>query len=64
MYGRRERRFEAGFGHSKLDQLDQRPPAATDPPAVPVWTRQPLWQQSGPSPTMRTRVPSFSVISI
>ena len=32
--GRRERRFEAGFGHSKLDQLDQRPPAATDPPAV------------------------------
>jgi hypothetical protein len=45
--GRRERRFEAGLGQSELDQLDQRPPAATDPPAV--WARQPLWQQSGPS---------------
>ena len=29
--GRRGRRFEAGFGHPKLDQ---RPPAATDPPAA------------------------------
>jgi hypothetical protein len=26
--------FEAGFGHFKLDQLDQRPRAATDPPAA------------------------------
>jgi hypothetical protein len=51
--------FEAGYGNSKLDQLDQRPPAATDPPAV--WARQPLWKQSGPSPTMRTQV---SIISI
>jgi hypothetical protein len=48
-----------GFGHSKLDELDQRPPAATDPLAV--WTRQPLWQQSGPSPTILTHV---SIISI
>jgi hypothetical protein len=28
--GRRERRFEPSFGNRKLDQ---RPPAATDPPA-------------------------------
>ena len=28
---------------------------------LPVWTGRPLWQQSGPSPTMITQV---SIISI